>query len=172
MTLLLKNIALFLIYLVAQLLVFNNFTLWGVAAAHVFLVFLLVLPINIPFPVLLLIGFTTGMLVDVFSIGAFKGLSAFSCVLMLSVRNIWVSVITNKVSFRGNEESLIRIQPIPWLIQYMLPLIIIFELSYHLLEAFSFQHLGMTLLKAGTSTVFTFLLCFIFIVWRHQDSKR
>ncbi len=172
MNLLLRYTTIFVLYLVAQLLVFNNFTLWEVASAHVFLVSLLILPPTTPFPLLLIIGFTSGMLVDVFSGGAFKGLSAFSCVLMLSVRNAWIAAITNKVSFRGNEESLIRVQPIPWLIQYMLPLIIVFELSYHLLEAFSFAHLGMTLLKTGLSIVYTFSLSFIFIVWRHQDSKR
>lgn len=172
MNLLLRHTAIFFIYFVAQLLVFNNLTLWEIASAHVFLVSLLILPVNTPFALLLVIGFATGMLVDVFSVGAFKGISSFSCVLMLSLRNAWVSLITNKVTFRGSEETLIRSQPFIWVIQYLLPLIVLYELSFHFLEAFSFAHLGLTLIRAAASTVFTFLLCFIFIFWIHQDSKR
>jgi hypothetical protein len=172
MNLLLRHSLIFLVYMIAQLLVFNNLTLWEIASAHVFLVSLLILPVSTPFAILLLAGFTAGMVVDVFSVGAFKGISAFSAVLMLSLRNAWVSVITNKVSYRGNEEALIRMQPFTWLIQYLLPLLLVYELSFHLLEAFSFNHIGYTLFKAGTSLVFTFSLCFIFIFWRHQYSKR
>ncbi len=172
MTLLLRHTAIILIYMVVQLLVFNHLTLWEVAAAHVFLVSLLILPVNTPFPLLLLVGFATGMMVDVFSVGAFKGISAFSCVLMLSLRNPWVSVITSKVTFRGSEETLIRTQPVIWLIQYMVPLLLVYEISYHLLEAFSFQHLGLTMIKGFASFGFGFLLCFIFVYWIHQDNKR
>jgi hypothetical protein len=172
MNLLLRHTAIFLIYLVVQLLVFNNLTLFEMAAAHVFLVSLLILPVNTPFALLLVIGFATGMLVDVFSVGAFKGISAFSCVLMLGLRNAWVSLITNKVAFRGSEETLIRTQPVAWIVQYLLPLIAVYELSFHLLEAFSLDHLGLTMLKVAVSTAFTFLLCFVFIFWIHQDSKR
>jgi hypothetical protein len=172
MNLLLRHTAIIVIYITAQLLIFNYFTLWEMASFHAFLVAMLILPVNTPFPLLLFVGFVTGMLVDVLSVGAFKGISAFSLVLMLSLRNGLVSLITNKVSFRGSEETLIRVQPIPWLVQYLLPLVVVFELSYHLLEAFSFAHLGLTLLKAAMSIVTTFSLCFIFVVWIHQDSKR
>lgn len=172
MTLLLRHTAIFLIYMVAQLLIFNHLTLWEMASAHVFLVSLLILPVNTPFSLLLLAGFATGMLVDVFSAGAFKGISSFACVLMLSLRNAYVGLITNKVSFRGSEETLIRVQPFVWIIQYLLPLIIVYELAFHFLEAFSFAHVGLTLLKVGASTVFTFVLCFIFITWIHQDNTR
>jgi hypothetical protein len=172
MTLLLRHSAIFLVYLVVQLLVFNNLTLWEIASIHGFLVAILIIPVNTPFPLLLLAGFTAGMIVDIFSAGAFKGISAFSCVLILSIRNLWVGLITNKVSFRGNEENLIKAQPFVWIIQYILPLIVIFEITYHLLEAFSFEHIGLTLLKAATSSVYTFVLSFILIFWIHQDSKR
>ena len=172
MTLLLRHTAIFFIYLLAQLLAFNHLTMWEFASAHVFIVSLLILPVNTPFALLITIGFVAGILVDVFSAGAFKGISAFSCVLMLSLRNPLVNLITNKVSFRGSEETLIRVQPFIWLIQYLLPLIVIYELSFHLLEAFSFDNLGYTMLKGLASVVFTFSLCFIFIYWIHQDNKR
>jgi hypothetical protein len=172
MNLLLRHIGIFFIYLIAQVLVFKHLTLWEVASVHVYLVSLLILPVNTPFWLLLLIGFFAGMLVDVLSFGPFKGVSAFSAVLMLSLRNAWVSLITNKSNFRGSEETLIRVQPFAWLVQYMLPLVLIYELSYHFLEAFSFDNVGFTLLQFGVSTLYTLLICLIFTYWIHQDVKR
>jgi hypothetical protein len=172
MNLLLRHIGIFFIYLIAQVLVFKHLTLWEVASVHVFLVSLLILPVNTPFWLLLLMGFFAGMLVDVLSFGPFKGVSAFSAVLMLSLRNAWVSLITNKSNFRGSEETLIRVQPFAWQVQYMLPLVLIYELSYHFLEAFSFDNVGFTLLQFGVSTLYTLLICLIFTYWIHQDVKR
>lgn len=172
MNLYVRHTIIFLVYLLAQVLVFKHLTLFELASAHVFLVSLLVIPVNTPFALLLLAGFFGGMLVDVLSFGPFKGISAFSAVLMLSLRNAWVSLITNKSNFRGSEDTLIRVQPLPWLLQYLLPLVLVYELSYHLLEAFSVDNLGLTLLKFATSSLYTLLLCLIFTFWIHQDARR
>jgi hypothetical protein len=172
MNMYLRHTVIFILYLLAQVLVFRHLTLWDVATAHVFLVSLLILPVNTPFPLLLLMGFFAGMLVDLLSFGPFTGISAFSSVLMLSLRNAWVGLITNKSSFRGSEETLIRVQPFGWLVQYMLPLILVYELSYHMLEAFGFENFGVTLLRFGVSSLYSLLLCLIFTYWIHQDYKR
>jgi hypothetical protein len=172
MNLVLRHIGIFLAYLVAQLLVFNNFNILDVAAAHVFLVSLLIIPVSARFPLLITLGFIAGMMVDVFSIGAFKGLHAFSCVLMLALRNGWVSLITSKVAYRGNEDVLIQIQPIVWLVQYLLPLIFVYETAYQLLEAFSFDDIMHTIGKIFASTFYTFTICIIFIAWIHRGNKK
>lgn len=168
----LKHTAIFIFYMLAQILVFKHLTLWDVASAHVYLVALVIIPINVPFSLLLMAGFVGGMLVDVLAFGPFKGLSAFSAVLMLSVRNIWVNLITNRANFRGSEDTLIRVQPFGWLLQYMLPLVFLYEFSYHLLEAFGFDNFVQTLVKTGASTLYTLLVCVIFTYWIHQDYKR
>jgi hypothetical protein len=172
MNLYLRNTAIFFLYLLAQVLIFRHLTLFETASAHIFLVSLLILPVNTPFPVLILMGFFAGLLVDLLSFGPFTGISSFSAVLMLSLRNAWVFLITNRSSFRGSEETLIRVQPIGWLLQYMVPLILLYELSYHLLEAFGFEDFGITMLRFITSTLYTLLVCLIFTYWLHQDYKR
>ena len=172
MNMYLKHSGIFVVYLLLQVLVFKNLTLGEVASVHAYLVALLIVPVNTPFPILLLMGFGAGMLVDILSFGPFKGVSAFSAVLMLSLRNAWVGLITNKSSFRGTEETMIRVQPIGWLLQYMVPMVLIYEFSYHLLEAFGFQHFGFTLLRFVMSTLYTLLICLIFTYWIHQEYKR
>ncbi len=172
MNLYLRHTAIFVLYLLAQVLVLRHLTLFETASAHIFLVSLLILPVTTPFPILLLMGFFAGMLVDLLSFGPFTGISSFSAVLMLSLRNAWVFLITNKSSFRGSEETMIRVQPIGWLLRYMVPMVLLYELSYHLLEAFGFDDFGITMLRFITSSLYTLLLCIIFTYWIHQDYKR
>jgi hypothetical protein len=172
MNILLRQSAIFLIYLLLQVFVFNNFVLFDLATPHVYLLFLLMLPLNIRFSLTVLVAFFGGLMLDLFSVDLFRGLHAFSGVLMVSLRKFWVTVITNKVAYRGSEEYLLQMQPTPWYVQYLLPLILVYESAYHFLEAFSFGDIGMTILKIGLSTLYTFVICLIFTLLIHRGNKR
>lgn len=172
MNLVLRNVIVFLIYLLLQVFVFNHFTLFNVATPHVFLLVLLMLPINTRFPFLILIAFGMGLAVDLFSFNTFKGLHAFAAVLMMSVRLLWVNVFTNRFSYHGAEEYLLQVQPPIWYVQYLFPLILIHHTAYYFLEAFSFSNAGLTLLKIGTSTLYTFAIAMILTLLFHKTSKR
>lgn len=165
-----KNILTFVALLIGQTLVFDNFTIANVATPHVFLVFLLMLPLNIRFPLLLLIGFSTGLMVDIFSTNQAIGIHAFSCVLMLSLRNFWIEIVTTRQAFKGKEGVFLQMQPIQWYINYLGPLILINQITFYLLEAFSFQNFGLTLLKIVSSTLFTFILVFGFTLLIYSQS--
>ena len=172
MTLFLKQSAIFLVYLLLQVFVFNHFTLFDLATPHVFVIFILMLPLNIRYPVLILIAFFTGLFLDLFSVNVFRGLHAFTAVFVMSIREFWINIITNRATYRGSEEYLIQVQPTPWYLQYLLPLIFIYEVVYNILEAFSFSNFGNTFLKIGLSTLFTFVIVFIFTILFHRGSKR
>lgn len=167
-----KHTAIFLIYLLLQVFVFNNFTLFGVATPHVFLLFLLMLPMNIKLPLLLVIAFFAGLLLDLFSFNAFKGIHAFACVLMMALRTFWVNIFTNRFSYHGSEEYLLQVQNPVWYSQYLLPLILIHHIAFYFLEAFSLDNASLTLLKIGSSVVFTFGLGLLFTLLFHKGSKR
>ncbi|MCB9234576.1 MAG: hypothetical protein H6581_23170 [Bacteroidia bacterium] len=154
----LRNILIFAVLLLFQVLVFDHFSLFGVATAHIFLAFLLMLPLSLRFPILILIAFGAGLLVDIFSTNQAQGIQAFSCVLMMSLRNFWVEIVTTRQAFKGNEESFLRFQPVQWYVSYLAPLILVHQITFYLLEAFSLQHFGLTLLKIIFSSLFTFSL--------------
>ena len=170
---LIKYFLAFLAYLFLQVFLFSKFTLWGVATPYVFLVFLLMLPLNLPFKGSILVGFGVGLLVDVFSTNALTGLHAFSCVLIMAVRLSWVETITTRIAFRGNEDVFLKGQAFPWYISYLLPLIFLHHLSYFFLEAFGFENLGNTFLKIISSTVFTFvvLLALTLLFYANSEGK-
>lgn len=172
MNLILKNSAIFLIYLLLQVFIFNHFHLGGVATAHVFVLFLLMLPISLPFPLAITVGFFAGLLLDIFSVGAFIGIHAFCGVLLMALRNFWVDVITNRFSFRGSEEYMLTVQPANWYVQYLGPLILVHQVAYYLLDAFSFANFPLTLLKIITSSIFTFAVTLMLTLLIHKEGKR
>lgn len=172
MNVFLRNSGIFLIYLLIQVVVFNQFTLFDVATPFVFLLFLLMLPLNLRFSISLIIAFVVGMLVDWLSFNAFKGIHAFSSVLMMSVRLPWVNLFSSRFSYHGSEEYLLQVQPLRWHIQYQLPLILVHQFSYFILEAFSFDNFPYTFLKIATSSLYTFGFCILLTLWFYKSNKR
>lgn len=162
----------FVVYLIVQVVVFNHFTLFDAATPHFFLLFLLMLPITIRYSILILISFFAGLAVDLLSFNFVKGIHAFACVLMMSVRLPLVNIITNRMAFRGNEETLLRVQPTIWYVQYLLPLIFIHHTAYYMLEAFSFDNFGWTMVKIISSTFFTFALCMMGTMLIYKPGRR
>lgn len=158
--------------LIGQVLVFDNFSLFGVATAHVFLVFLLMLPLSMRFPLVLLVAFTAGLLVDLFSSNQLIGLHAFSCVLMMSLRRSWVEIVTIRQAFKENEDTFLYFQPVQWYVNYLAPLILVHHIAFYLLEAFTFQHFGKTLLQIVFSSIFSFVLILASTMFIYNQSAR
>ncbi len=167
-----KQIAIFFVYLLLQVFVFNQLTLFDVATPHIFLLFLLMLPVNVRLSFLMLIAFFAGLTVDLFSLNAFKGMHAAAAVLMMSARTTWVNVFTNRFSYHGAEEYLLQVQDAAWYSKYLFPLILLHHTAYYFLEAFSFENVGLIFLKIGTSTVYTFGICILLTLLFHQGNKR
>lgn len=172
MNLLLKHTALFVIYLVLQVFVFNHFTLFDVATPCIFLVFLLNLPMSTRYPVLLLIAFFSGLALDLFSVGLIKGVHAFSAVFLMSIRDFWVWGISNRANYRGSEENMLQVQSLPWYMQYIIPMVLVYEAVYCFMEAFSFGNISYTLLRLGSSSAFSIIVVLIFTLLFHRQTKR
>lgn len=168
----LRYTGIFLVYLFAQVFLFNKFTLLDIATPHFFLLFLLMLPYNFSPAVLMLVAFATGFSVDLLSQNLFAGVHSFSCVLMVYVRNPWVSVITNRVTFRGSEDFEIDAQPLAWTATYLLFLIFVHNFVYYIMEDLSFAWFHYKLLKIAASTAYTFFLCFLFSTLFYRSIRR
>lgn len=167
-----KNILAFLGFVLAQSVMFNHISLFERATPHVFLLFFLMLPITLRYSVLMLIAFFGGFVMDLFSFNFVKGLHAFSIVLMMTVRLPWLSVITNRLAFRGNEDEILVVQPAIWYVNYLLPLIFIHQFSYYLLEAFSFETFGVTFARIILSTLLTFGLCLLGALLLYKTERK
>ncbi len=162
----------FLAYLLLQSLVFNYFTLGGLATPFVFLAFLLFLPLSISFPVSMLIAFFSGIFIEIFSADYVRGLHAFSCVLMMAVRLSWIELISTRNAYKGSEETFLRVQTLSWYLYYFMVPVFVHHLSFFLLEAFSFSSMWSVLFKTVLSSIYTVGLLIIFSYLFYIKSER
>lgn len=149
-----------LVYLFFQVFLFNDLVLFHVATPFVFLLFLFTLPIHTPVPLQYVIAFATGMLVDMLGTPQAIGLHAFACVLAIGGRSQLLSIIGTSQS-RNAQDLDLRSQNSTWYISFLLPLIFIHHLAYFFLEDFTFQYFFHTLLKVISSTIYTFIICYL-----------
>jgi len=156
------GLSLFL-YVFFQVFLFNELEIFNLAVPHVFLLFLLMLPLNISRPSLYLISFGLGFLVDVLSDGAVTGLHAFSCVLVMGIREGLARILSSS-NFRNLEELDLKAQNGLWYLGYLLPLIFVHQVAIHILESLSFQNFLYKLLQISVGTAFTFIICYILVV--------
>jgi len=165
-----KLIGIGLLFVFLQLMLFDSMTLGSYGRSFPFLLFLLVLPINLPQPVQYSIAFLLGISIDILSNS--MGLHAFSCVLMMALRPIWVNIITGTVN-RSKEELAFGKQSLSWMSSYMIVLIAIHHICFFFLERFSLQFFFQTLGQIIASSIFTFVICFlIFTIFYKRFSGR
>jgi len=165
MTNILRHSLGFVLLLVLQVFLFNHLVLFQMAVPFVFLVFLFMLPLDTPRPLMYGLAFFMGLMVDIFSDHSATGLHAFSA-LMASAMRVRLASILSASNFRGVEEIDLPSQSSVWLLMYMAILYFIHNLFYFLLEDFTFLRIFYVLGKAFFSTLYAtaigFLIVYVF----------
>ena len=82
----------FFIYLLYQVLILKNIVLFNTAFCFLYVAYLFFLPVESNPVFLMFAGFIMGFAIDIFYDSL--GLHAFSCVLVMYLRNYWLSAIT------------------------------------------------------------------------------
>ena len=153
----------FLLLLLFQVFLFNWLTLFRTASPFIFPLFIFMLPHQMPRILLYVVAFSMGLLVDIIS--GIYGLHAFSLLFAAGARG-GILGLTTSGGIRELNDFAFYDQRTGWYAIYLLPLFFIHHLAYFLLESFSFQHFGITLLKIVSSTIYSFiigyLICIVF----------
>lgn len=147
-----------LLYLFLQIFFLRNLVLFNYAFCFIYIAAVLLLPADIDRMYLLLIGFATGFIVDVFS-NTF-GMHASATVMIAYLRPF---LIQYQMDSKGSEraEIGIRSQGFGSFLGYLLPLIFIHHAMLFLMEVNNFGMILYTLLRIGASTLFTTILIVI-----------
>jgi len=160
----LNYIASFVGLILLQLFIFNNIQLSGYVNPYVYVMFILILPLNIPSWILLLISFMTGFVVDLFS-GTF-GVHTFATVMAGFARPWVLSLnVALEASDPGSSPSS-HIGGRRWFMIYALTVVLVHHLSLFYVEVFSFTGFFRTLLRVMFSTAVTTFFIFIFDLLR------
>ena len=156
MNFIVKNIIRFIILVILQVTVFNNIQLSGFINPYLYILFILLLPFETPPWLLLFFSFLMGISIDVFS--NTMGMHASACVFMAFLRPFILNVISVRDNYESNIEQGIYVYGFSWFIKYALALIIAHHSFLFIVEVFSFNNFGDTLLRILLSTVFTLVL--------------
>lgn len=156
MSSLFKNIIRFIVLVLLQVFVLNRIMLYDLINPYLYLLFILLLPINIPRPALLLLGLATGLVMDMFM--NTMGMHAAACVLIAYLRPFVLNILSPQGGYEtagsAKSPSLGTLGFAPFAI-YATTLILIHHTAYFVLEVFGFSNLFYLLLKILLSSAVT-----------------
>ncbi len=162
------NILRFVVLVLIQVLFLKNTGYYNLATPYLYILFILLLPFEIPNFLLFLLSFLIGLTVDVFS--DTLGLNAAACSLLALVRVLFISVTVQKDGFDNEPEPRLGLMGFRWFFFYAVFLTFFHHLVLFSLEVFRFSDLPFILLRTLLSSLFTIVLILIaeFIFFRRK----
>jgi len=163
---------LFVVLVVLQVTIFNNVGIGGYANPSVYLLFVLLLPLDIKGWVLLVCAFIMGIVIDMFS--NTPGLHTASTLMMAFVRPWAVELISGRSDFDPGSIPLFSARGQRWMFTYIFLLILVHHIVLFFLEIFHFQAFFHTLSKALLSTGVSSVMIIlgIYLVDKPAKSRR
>jgi hypothetical protein len=147
------------IYLFFQVLILKNAVLFQTAFCFIYVAYLLLLPVETNPLWLMVIGFVMGFFIDMFYDSI--GLHAFSCVMIMYLRNFWLARLTPQGGYDNGAIPGIGMAGLQWFLVYAIPLIFIHHVVLFFTEVGGFQYFGFTIIKVLCSTVYTTIVILI-----------
>ncbi len=154
-----RFVVLFFGLVFVQVLLLNNVLLGGYASPQVYVLFVLMLPVNVPGWLLLFSSFALGLVVDAFSDSL--AIHTAATVFMAFCRPAMIRFFTGNMVLQGQEIPSFSIFGSFSLILYSLVLIFLHHISLFFLEVFNFGEFVQTLSRIIISTGLTLVFVII-----------
>ncbi len=157
-----------ILLLLVQLPLVHRITLFDRAFGFFYIGFLLLLPRALSRTYLMVIGFFSGLLVDVFT--DTPGIHASASVFVMFIRNFWLRAVDDDAQeiTNLNMESLRK----TGFIYFVFPLVFIHHFLIFVIENGGFRLFGMVLSKVFFSAIFSTLVIFIISFIVSPNRKR
>jgi len=147
----LKYIFYFIVLLLVQTLILDQISLSVYVNAFVYILFIMMLPIEANKYVVLFMGMFMGLCVDVFD--STLGLHASAALVVSFVRPFVLGIYSPHDGYEQNKQLSVRNYGYMWFLKYALTLIVIHHLWLFMFESMSFSNILFTMLKAGVSSL-------------------
>lgn len=158
--LVINNIFRFITLVLIQVLIMNKINFYGFLNPYVYILFILLLPFETPGWLLLLLSFTMGLTVDLFS--ATLGLHAASSVFAGFMRPLIIKMVGEKPEYDITTQPKLQQMGLKWFMAYAMLMVFANHLFLNMLDVFSFDEFWQTLLRVVISTLATFLFIMLF----------
>jgi rod shape-determining protein MreD len=155
----------FVVIVLIQILLMNNIQFSGFINPYFYILFIILLPINIPSYILLILGFFLGISIDIFS--NTPGIHASATVFIAFLRPF----IINSYNLDDKEKMMIPSISnlgVKWFLKYVVIMIVAHHFFLFYIEVFSFSGFLHTFLRCILSSIFTFAFILIsqFLIFR------
>ncbi|MBD1393159.1 rod shape-determining protein MreD [Mucilaginibacter glaciei] len=165
------NLIRFVLLVFLQVFLLKNIALYNLSTPYLYILFILLLPFEIPNVLLFALAFILGLTIDAFY--DTPGLHAASCVLLALVRILFISVTVQKDGFDNEPEPTLSIMGFRWFFSYALILTLFHHFFLFNLEVFRFSELEYTLTRFLLSSIFTVFLMLVsgLLFFRKKERK-
>jgi rod shape-determining protein MreD len=143
----------FIVLILMQVLLFNNIQFSGYINPYVYIMFILLLPVEIPAWLLLLLSFAMGITVDLFS--GSPGMHSSATVLAGFVRPYVLRVVSPRDGYEARSEPSMLNYGFRWFVTYTVFIVLVHHTALFYLEVFRFADFFRTLLRVLLSSLFT-----------------
>jgi rod shape-determining protein MreD len=150
----------FLLLVLLQALVIDHIDLaHGWVVPYIYVLFLLMLPLDTPTWLTLLIGFATGMVMDLFS--STPGMHASACTVMAFARTLVLRALAPREGYDQGQRATVADMGLAWFMTYAGLLVLLHHLWLFYVEVFRFDGFFITLLRVVASVLATLTLCLL-----------
>jgi len=165
------NLLRFIVLVFIQVFLLKNITLYNLATPYLYILFILLLPFEIPNVLLFLLAFLLGLTIDAFY--DTPGLHAAACVVLAFVRVLFISITVQKEGFDNEPEPTLSIMGFRWFFTYALVLTLVHHFFLFNLEVFRLSDIEYTLSRFVLSSIFTVFLILIsgLLFFRRKERK-
>ncbi|MDR3694382.1 rod shape-determining protein MreD [Mucilaginibacter sp.] len=165
------NLLRFFVLVFIQVFLLKNMTLYNLSTPFLYILFILLLPFEIPNVLLFVLAFITGLTIDAFY--DTPGLHASACVILALVRILFISVTVQKDGFDNEPEPTLSNKGFRWFSTYVITLTLVHHFFLFLIESFSLSGLPYIIGRFLLSSLFTVFLILItgLIFFRRKERK-
>jgi rod shape-determining protein MreD len=143
----------FILLILLQVLLFNNIQFSGYINPYVYVMFILLLPIDISSWLLLLLSFLTGLIIDFFS--GSPGMHTSATVVAGFVRPYILRIVSPRDGYELSSEPSMMIYGFRWFLSYTVLIVLIHHITLFYLEVFRLADFFRTMLRVILSSVFS-----------------
>jgi rod shape-determining protein MreD len=164
------NLIRFVVLIFIQVFLLKNITLYNLSTPYLYILFILLLPFELPNLILFPLAFFTGLAIDAFY--DTPGLHAAACTLLAFVRVLFINITVQKDGFENEPEPTMSVMGFRWFFTYALVLTLFHHFFLFNLEVFRFSEMQYTLSRFVLSSVFTVFLIMITALVFYRKKER
>jgi rod shape-determining protein MreD len=150
---------LFIVLIAVQVMVLNHIQWNGYVNPYIYVLFILMLPVDIPNWVLLLIAFFTGLTIDMF--GSSGGMHAAATVFMAFARPGVLRLIAPREGYEADLKLSPQVMGFNWFITYASIMVLLHHFMCFYIEVFRFSEFFITFFKVIINSAITVALIVI-----------